>query len=295
KDQHTTIDAIGIIQDAKENGWLPVINFQDRYESEQNEKGAILNVVNSTFPAVNLNPYFIYKHDNKLNAYSRSNPAPPGGDNGDIYTLGGRVFGTPFEHWKYSLEGAYQFGEKQDTAIKFPAVSREFRDINAYGAVGKVTYMLKDKLNNQVSFAAEVLSGDDPNTSNDEMFDNLWGRYPRWSEIGLYSFAGETRIGQEANLVRFGPGWSMSPIKNMDLIVNYNALFAIEEVPTREASSTLFSHDSNFRGHFFQAVLKYKFSQHLSGHLWSEFMLPGGYYADHDLWTFLRAEVLLTF
>jgi len=41
-------------------------------------------------------------------------------------------------------------------------------------------------------------------------------------------------------------------------------------------------------------VLKYKFSKHLSGHLWSEFVFPGDYYVNRDMITFLRAEIMLT-
>jgi len=82
---------------------------------------------------------------------------------------------------------------------------------------------------------------------------------------------------------------------NLDLSANYYALFAPQSVPTREASATLFSNNGNFRGHFFQAVLKYKFSPHLSGHLWGECLFPGDYYANRDPMPFLRAEVALTF
>jgi hypothetical protein len=145
-----------------------------------------------------------------------------------------------------------------------------------------------------LGLAYEFLSGDDPDTQDDEMFDNLWGRWPRWSEIGLYSYAAETRIGNAANLHRIGPSWSITPIKNLDFSASYYALFAQHEVATR-APQVLFSGTDRFRGHFFQAVLKYKFSRHVSGHLWGEVQLPGDYYVNDKLMSFLRAEVLFTF
>jgi hypothetical protein len=286
KNQHTIFEAIGIIQDAYDDGWLPTLNNQDRIETEQNEKGAVFDVANTSLRAANLTGYFIYKHDDRVTA---------AGDNADIYTVGGRMTGLPGEHWKYSAEGAYQFGNKQDLNVKFPAVSTDFRAINAFGFNSKLNYLFKDKLNNELNVSFEFLSGDNPNSKNDEMFDVLWGRWPRWSEIGLYSYAAETRVGQEANLYRFGPGWSCTPMKNLDLSANYYALFAPQSVPTREASATLFSNNGNFRGHFVQAILKYKFSPHLSGHLWGECLFPGDYYANRDPMPFLRAEVALTF
>jgi hypothetical protein len=290
KDQHTTIDVVGIIQDASDNGWLETINAdQNLTETEQNEKGAILWVANKSLPTANLDGYFIYKHDNAANDIAaKFHP-----DTGDIYTLGGRVSGLVGQRLKYSVEGAYQFGEKQDSSIRLPVSSLAFHDINAFGVNTKVSWLFKDRLNNQVSLSYEFLSGDNPNTGDDEMFDNLWGRWPRWSEIGLYSFAAETRIGNEANLHRFGPSWSLTPLRNLDFCASYFALFAPEDAATRGPAS-LFTGAGNFRGHFVQAVLKYKVSKHMSAHLWSEFQFPGDYYVYRQAWSFLRAEVMFT-
>jgi hypothetical protein len=290
KEQHTVFEAIGIIQDGYDDGWLPTINNQNRIEVEQNEKGAVFSVANTSLRAANVTGYFIYKHDNRLKGVNGNS-----GDNADIYTVGGRLTGLLGDHWKYSAEGAYQFGRKQDANIKFPAPSTDYRTIDAYGFNGKFTWLAKDKWNNQLNASFELLSGDNPNSKNDEMFDVLWGRWPRWSEIGLYSYAAETRIGQVANLIRVGPGWSITPVKNLDLSTAYYALFAPESVPTRGASSALFSGDSHFRGHFLQSVLKYKFNAHVSGHLWGECLFPGDFYVNHNPIPFARAEVAFTF
>ena len=289
-EQHTTIDAIGILQYAKDDTWLPTINNQNRFLTDQNEKGAVLYVANKSLPAANVDGYFIYKHDTRV-----SSSATKCGDNADIYTAGARVSGVIDEHFKYSAEGAYQFGSKQDLNVKFPAVSTDYRTINAFGFNSKATWLFKDRLNNQVNFSFEFLSGDDPNSKSDEMFDVLWGRWARWSEVGLYSYAAETRVGQEANLCRFGPGWACTPAKGLDFSANYYALFSPEQAPTREASATLFSNDGNFRGHLAQAVLKYKFNPHLAGHIWAECLFPGDYYAHQTTIRFVRAEVSFTF
>ena len=286
KDQQTTFDAIGIIQDAYDDGWMPTINPQHLLEVEQNEKGAIFQVANTSLKAANLTGYFIYKNDNRVVST---------GDNADIFTLGGRLNGVLSDHWKYWVEGAYQTGRKQDGNIKYPTVSSNYRDLNAFGVNSRLSYMFKDKLNNQLTCSLEILSGDNPKTGSDEMFDVLWGRWPRWSEVGLYGYAAETRVGQEANLIRFGPTWTINPTPKAEFSANYYALFTMTDVPTREASPTLFSNNDNFRGHFASAVLKYKFSKHMNGHLLSEFLFPGGYYATDTVIPFLRAEVMFTF
>ena len=303
KDQHTTFDAIGIIQNSRDDAWLPPLSgdTQHRPETEQNEKGAIFQVANTSLSAANLTGYFIYKHDDRDTGPGL--PLVKGrsvGDNADIYTLGGRVSGVFANNWKYSAEGAYQFGSKQDYAIQdakngYAGGSEDYRPISAFGVNSKLTYQFKDERNNQLGLGYEFLSGDDPKTGTDEMFDVLWGRWPRWSEIGLYSYAAETRVGQEANLHRIGPTWSLTPVKNLDTSLSYFVLLADQEVPTRQASTTLFSNHNTFRGHFLQAVLKYKFSAHLDGHLWAEFLFPGNYYANSEAISFLRAEVMFTF
>jgi len=296
KEQHTFVDAIGIIQDAWNNGWMPILNASGATTlTEQNEKGAILNIANSSLPAANLTGYFIYKHDDFVAKY---------GDNADIYTFGGRVSGLVQEHWKYSVEGAYQYGNKQDPSLNKDGVNpylspaaqtTGFRDMNAYAANTKLTYLFNDKLNNQVSLSYEFISGDNPNTKNDEMFDVLWGRWPRWSEIGLYIYAPEARVGQEGNLNRFGPTWSLNPMKNMTFSASYYVLWSQEDAATRAAAPGLFTQSGSFRGHFVQAVLKYTFGKHMAGHLWSEFLFPGDYYVTRTVIPFLRAELSFTF
>jgi hypothetical protein len=304
KDQQTTIEAIGIIQSARDSDWMPVLNAeQDRLQTEQNEKGAILQIANTTMKAANLTGYFIYKHDDAesmtLTDAQKYHP-----DNADIYTLGGRVNGLLTDNLKYWVEGAYQFGRKEYPILVSPYVpAGVFRNIDAFGMNSKLTYMFKDKLNSQLTMSFEFLSGDDPNSGNDEMFDVLWGRWPRWSETGLYMYPAETRVGQEANLIRFGPTWTLNPVKDLEFSASYYALFSQTDVPTLGATQTLapnnparlFTDTGNFRGHFTQAVLKYKFSQHMTGHLWTELLFPGDYYVNRTMMSFLRAEVMFTF
>ena len=302
KDQHTTIDAIGIVQYGRPDAWLPTIgpsttqggNPNAYLLTDQNEKGAVLWIANQSLPAANLDGFFIYKHDSALN----DAPASLFSDNADIYTFGGRVSGLVDEHWNYSAEGAYQFGRKQyqyNPPVPVP-LDENYHELSAFGVKSKISYLFKDKLNDQLSVVFEFLSGDNPKTGNDEMFDVLWGRWPQWSEMyNIYSYVNETRVGQTANLIRFGPTWSVDPIKDMNFSLTYNALFADQDVPTQATVPTAFTGTGDFRGHYLQAVLKYKFNKHLSGHLWSEFLFPGDYYTSRSMMDFLRAEVMYTF
>ena len=324
------------MQYARPDAWLPTLGPSTSVYSTQqqsppyghiepflltdsNEKGAILWIANKSLPAANVDAYFIYKHDSAINDY----PASLFTDNADIFTVGGCVSGVLADHWKYSAEGAYQFGRKQDlelnSALAYlrpndPSVQTTgFRELSAFGVNSKLSYLFKDRWNDQLSLSFEFLSGDDPNTKSDEMFDSLWGRWPQWSEMyNVYSYIQETRVGQTANLYRVGPTWSVTPVKDLNFSASYYALFADQAVPTRDIDASYqlpdltseggpnlksqgpFSTTGTFRGHYLQAILKYKFSQHLSGHLWGELLFPGDYYVDRGMVTFLRAELMFS-
>ena len=288
----TKFDLIALYQDARPDSWLPTLGNSGPTTrnpggyglTEQNEAGAILYASNKSLENTQIDAYFIYKGDSQEFA---------NGDNADIYTLGAKVTGTLGKHWQYSVEGAYQLGTKEDRILGTFAE----RDISAYGGKLKASYLFKDKLSNQVSLSGEFLSGDDPSSAGtDEMFDVLWGRWPRWSELYIYSYIMENggKIAQLNNIGRFGPSWSLSPVKGMSLSVMYNALFAPEETPTRAVNASLFSRDGNFRGHYLQTVLKHTFNKHLNAHLWAEFVWEGDYYAQRDMMSFLRGEVYFT-
>jgi hypothetical protein len=261
------------------------------YLTEQDEQGAILSVANNSIENMTLGGFFIYKNDTMVGGIAN-------GDNANIYTVGGSISGTPSKHWQYLVQGAYQCGSKQDPTVMAAYSQPGWRTISAFGFNGQLSYLFNDRLNNQISLVGEFLSGDNPNThGQDEMFDVLWARWPRWSEMYIYSYATETsgKIAQMNNVGRFGPMWTFSPMKGMSFSAMYTPMFAAQSAPTRTVAPGLFTFDGNFRGHYLQTILRHKFSNHVSAHLWGEFLWMGDYYAQRDLMSFLRAEVLLTF
>jgi hypothetical protein len=298
KEAKTKIDLAYVLQYSKPDEWMPTLGPSSQnsptpyYLTEQNEQGAILYLSNKSMKNTQIDGYFIYKRDELVR---------PNSDNANIFTLGTKLTGTPHENWSYSAEGAYQFGSKQDATLHAAYVdsTAAWHDIGAWGANGKLTYLFKDEYNNQVSFITEYLSGDNPKTKGkDEMFDVLWGRWPRFSELYIYSYINETsgKIAQMNNIVRVGANWSVVPVKDTTFSATYSAWFAPHDTPTRYVGTGApFSFSGNFRGHYAQAVIKHQFNKHVSGHLWGELVWMGDYYVNKDLMTFLRAEILLTF
>ena len=129
------------------------------------------------------------------------------------------------------------------------------------------------------------------------MFDILWGRYPRYSEVGANTFSIETggRNAQYNNLIRVGPVWGIAPIKGMTVGVTYNALYAPEEVPTRATNTALFSGTNQFRGHYFQTSVRYAFTKQLSAWFLGEAYFQGNFYTHRETMTFVRTELMFTF
>lgn len=287
KEQKTTVDLVYIDQSAMNDRWLPPIRHLEKPLIDQDERGFIAYLSNKSIEKMQIDAYFMYKNDNR-NYKIADRGLLPGffSNDGDLYTFGGKLSGMLTPHWKYMVEGAYQVGriDRGNTGIA--------KDVDAFGARARLAYLFKDKMNSQVRFNWEYISGDDPNTVDEyEGFDLLWGRWPRWSELYIYTYAPEVRAADNGNVHRFGPGFEFTPVKNLTFNADYNALFAAQSWSTgRFPIST-----GDFRGHYLQTVLKYKFNQHLSGHLWGEYIWAGDFYATRDLLLFLRAEILLTF
>lgn len=287
KQAKTTTDLVFIQQFSDSDAWLRPFSDEDRAQIEQDERGAIVYVSNKSVANTQIDGYFIYKHDERVLA---------NGDQGEVYTVGSRVVHDFSEHWQGKVEGAYQFGRRNNPAI-FPTSNG---DLSAWGLNSKLTYRFKDTWNNQIYAGYEYLSGDDPKTSGNEEFDPLWARWPQWSELYVYTYAVETRIAETSNLHRLGVGWQMEPVKSLNLSLTYNALFADTNPRGGQAG---FSTDGKFRGHLFTGTIQYKFDRYLSGNLVGEYLLPGNYYQDapgaldsrRDPAAYLRAEIVLTF
>jgi len=290
----TKFDVITFNQQARPGDRVPVLGNDrdhsgtDYFLTEQDETGVILYATNKSIKDTQLDGYFIYKGDSKVAS---------AGDNADIYTLGTKISGTPTPHWQYSAEGAFQWG-RRDLTVRYPVTVTGSRPIVAYGFNAKLTYLFKDALSNQVAFLAEYLSGDKAGTKGtDEMFDCLWGRYPRIGETWAVAYSAETsgRTSQYNNLGRLGFTWSIAPTKSSSIAATYCALFAPEATPTRTTTIARFSGDGHFRGNMFQVVAKQKFTSTLSGLLFAEVCPLGNYYARSDTISFVRAEAMLTF
>ena len=269
----TVLDLIYIEQSANSDQWIEPFNDQERLLVEQDQRAAVFHVANKSIENTELDGYFIFQKNMAENF--------PSGVESNIYAYGGRVVHQFDEHWRARAEMAQELGHKN------------FEDLCALGFNSRLSYFVNDEWNNNFRLSYEFLSGDDPDTETNEEFDPLWGRWPQWSELMVYAYAGETRVGYITNLHRVGPGWSFNPTKKFEVCADYYLLFADENT---FAGRSGFSSGGDFRGQLLALLLQYTFNPHVKTHFVSEFLFPGNYYDEPrgDTAMFMRYELMFT-
>jgi len=287
EDVETKVDMIYVDNRAEANDRLKPIGDEDLYLTEQDEHGAILYLTNKSLQDTTLEGYFIYKNDNPIDEISKKMPAS-WSRKAEIYTFGGAVAGDIDLNWQYRVEGAVQTGDKD---IDGGSVV-DTKSLRAYGSNNYLKYKFNDEKKNSLRLDYEYLSGDDKGTDGRvEGFDTLWGEWPRFSELYVYTYAMEGIVGDLSNLHRTGLIHEFDPMGKMHFENGYQLLWAEENSTGPRFGGGL------FRGQLLTSRLSYKFTKDLSGRLEAEYFIPGSYYDDNfrNNATFLRAEIVYSF
>ena len=298
KESATKVDVVYVNNSPESDRWLKPINDQDRGISEDKEQAAILYLTNTTYKPMQLEGFLIYKHDEPAD-HKLTNYPFIWSQEGDFVTLGAAVAGTRGDHWKYRAEGAFQTGTKagdQPRAGSPVAVVDlgDRHDVVAFGTLDTLEYQFKDPHDNATHVTYEYASGDDPDSSKSERFDLLWGRWPRWSELLIYTYSNETRAADTTNVHRLNIGHRLNLTKKWQLTGDYHALWADQNSGAMIPSKIAISTSDKFRGHLLTSWLKYKFSDQLYGHFLAEYFINGDEYfvrPSNDNAYFLRFNI----
>ncbi len=270
----TTVNLIYIRNRADSGDYVKPFNNVDDHVSDLNESGAILYVRNTSMPYLELDGYFIYKHDNAVDAYGASpghrsyygwmgwrQSAFEGRYWADIYTFGARAGGQLGDRWSYRGEAAFQFGDKANAKL-----------CGAWGANTRVAFLVDEDTHFDIHVGYEYRSGGRDERSN---FDMLWGRYAQWSVLYTETIADlDSYYGQDSNLHRAFLGAAVEPVEDLTIGADYHALFADRD------NVDWWGDDGYFRGHLITSQLHYRFNEHLAGTLRAELFAPGDYYGD---------------
>jgi len=280
-EKNTKIDLAYINRMAESDEFLEPISDRERALTEQDENAAIIYLTNTCWKPTQLEAFFIYRNDNPVDKPTKlSNLAPLWGADQDLYTFGAAISGAPSEHWKYRAEAAYQTGEIRAKAFAPPFALGNEQDVSAFGALTNLEYLFKDSHENAVHVGYEYASGDDPGSGDYEQFNLLWGEWPRWSELLIYTYTMETEPSNNTNLHRANVGHRINLNKKWTLSTDYHALWSDHTGnPWRTGANGINVKGAGaFRGSLVTCWLRYKLSDQFYGHFLGEYFTPGGYY-----------------
>ncbi|MFZ5906727.1 MAG: hypothetical protein ACOYVJ_04875 [Nitrospirota bacterium] len=221
---------------------------------------------------LNLEPYYIYKREEEPPITSGISPVIP---ELDLNTLGARAVYTSGP-WTFGGEFAYQFGEYEGG-----------RDRRGYGGYIFANRKFADwKLKPTFELRFVQLSGDDPDTDENENFDPLYSKQPYWNELLIYTYILE--FYPEANGV--AAYWSNSQMlmakatmeltPDTRLALSYQYWRANEWAQTVAPFRAMFAHGYE-RGHLPTLFLTHKFNKNIDAFFQYEYFIPGDFYADN--------------
>lgn len=258
---------IHLLSNPRRDDYMPVINDLGQAMIEWDERGAGVYYSDDSFAGRRLEGYYFFKHE-------RPGGGLPGGD---IHALGARAAGAAFGEVTFGLEGAAQFGSRG---------TAERRACGGY-LYAKWRAPLQRPL--ELSLGGIYLSGDDPDTEVYEGWNPLYARWPKWSELYIYTLVNERGVAYWENLSSGWFGVSAGHGERVSLDLKVYMLWAPEPPP--DPSGPIFG-GGGYRGTLSVLRCDWRLRKNLWGHLLWEVMRPGDFYAGaSDSMHFLRWEV----
>jgi hypothetical protein len=264
-----------LISDPERDKYLPIINDQKQPLIEWDETGAGLYYTDESFEGRKLEAYYFYKNENdEDDEYPES----------DIHTIGARASGKGFGRLTFAVEGAVQAGD------------RGAQKRLGYGGYLYGRYELPiDRVPAALGLGGFYLSGDDPgSTDRYEGWDPVYSRWPKWSDLYIYSFARERGAAYWENFASLWFGLEIKPLDRIALEERIYPMWAPEPPPSG-ASASIFGAGS-YRGTLSIMKLSGTLNTYLSAYVLWEALLPGDYYfSGSDTAHFLRWEIMFKY
>jgi len=200
-----------------------------------------------------------------------------------LSTVGGRLVKPLAPKLSLTTEWAYQFGSQG-----------EF-DQRSFGGYAYLSYLVQEQKKGTFKGGLNILSGDDPATENNEGWNPLFSRWPKWSELYIYSHLAESIQG--ARRVAYWTN-TLSPYiqysVNLSGKINLSATFYhLQAMQTRMLGET---ESGTTRGNEIQLLLKFNLSKSLSAHFLYDYFAPGDFYPETRVGgVFIRGELMYRF
>lgn len=277
------IELIGILNPRQER-FLPTIHDRNKYLNEWDEHAVGAYYSNRERKNADVDAYYFFKRE--VNDYRAATHAQFQPDR-SVHTVGARLARRIGSELTVAGEFAMQAG-RQDAN---PAKLAPKADIRGFGGYVYAKKSFARSWHPYVLGGYWFLSGDDPSTTRVEGFDPLFSRYPKWSDLYIYSLTSEKGIGYWTNdrMVQVEVG--VNPSKSVALKTALYSSFAAHRY---DGNTAVFSTGTH-RGELLQLRMDYTLSSSIKGHVTYETLLPGSFYTSSSPAYFFRAELMYSF
>jgi hypothetical protein len=266
-----------VISDPYRDQYLPRIHDRTKSLIEWDENALGLYWTDASRAKTTLDVYYFYKAETG-DTRALTNAARQG--DRMFHTLGARCTRDFARDWSVKAELAGQAGGQKPGS-----------DIQAWGAQASVKKSFAHPTKPSILLGWTGLSGDDPKTATNEGWDPIFSRYPKWSELYIYTQASERGVAYWTNLSMWQAEARLTPLKPLDLRATYYRMAAFHRFPGK---STIYANGTQ-RGDLYEARADYKLNDNWRGHVVGEYLMPGDFYAHGDYGWFFRAEASCTF
>lgn len=275
KFENSQLEIMGISNPYKDK-YLPVIGDKDKTLIETDEE-AVAAIYSHTFPSeTTLDATYIYKRQISPFDAGESGFRP----DRSMHIAGLRTVIPAGASDMFALEIAAAMGEEDPD-----------RDIQAWAGLAWWKHTFAGPMKPHLKFSVAGFSGDDPDTEDDEGWSPPFARWPKYSELYIYSQIREDGLANWTNLYFANAEFVFSPVEMMKLRVSYYRLMAFYEQSFKDE---IFGSDKT-RGDLIEVRADLKLLEGLTSHIVYEYNMPGDYYYFDDPGHFFRIELNYAF
>jgi len=267
----SSLEFIGIANPSKDQ-YLPRIGDKSKPLIEHDEE-AVGVYFTSRLPAdLTLEACYLYKKETSPHDVSSPQFTPER----SLHIAGGRIAVPVGKSGQLTCELDGEYGEEDPD-----------RTLSAWAGYASWKHRFDSTMTPHIKITACLLSGDNPDTAKDEGWTPPFSRWPKWSELYIYSLIRERGVATWSNLYFGNAEFVITPFISLKVRLSYYKLFAFHAPRT---SSDVFGKGTN-RGDLFQIRTDVTLAKGLTGHALYEFHQPGDFYSDNQAGHFLRFEL----
>lgn len=268
------LELIGILN-PKQDRFFPRIHDQHKPLIDYDEQALGFYYTDNNLKKTSLEAYSFYKKEIRDRRAFLNPQLQP---DRHVTTTGGRVVHRMSPKWSATGEFALQWGA-QHPNIK----------TSGWGGYGYLKRTFQHPWKPYAMGGYWGMSGDDPATKDRlEGWNPIFSRWPKWSELYLYTLWREVGVGYWTNISMWQGEAGFAPAKPLDFRVTY---YHMDSFHPFEGSPSLYGSGTR-RGEMFQARMGVRAGKNWQGHVLWENILPGGFYRGQDNAYFLRFEII---